>query len=174
IRQEQSSRTRQNQEYNLEEIGENTKSLISEVEKIISEFGSIFLEGGDVHNYTCAHDYQMISVAGKTQKSAVETILQASGILEISQFHNFYPDKQYFQEWEFVDELETQELMHQKYTQINQFFNQTFSDVMMYRFSFGYLENIYIIGEIENGDREAMPKAYRAGIYIKSEFVYNP
>ncbi len=166
IRQEQISRTRQNQEYNLEEIGENTKCLISEVERIISKFGSIFLEGGDIHNYTCDHDYQMIYVAGKTKKLAVETILQASGILEISKFHSFYPDKQYFQEWEFVDELETQELMHQKYTQINQFFNQTFSDVMMYRFSFGYLENIYIIGETENSDR--------AGIYIKSEFVYNP
>ena len=29
-------------------------------------------------------------------------------------------------------------------------------------------------GEIENGVSEAMPEAYRAGIYIKSDFVYNP
>nr|WP_256380853.1 hypothetical protein [Rivularia sp. PCC 7116] len=45
-------------------------------------------------------------------------------------------------------------------------FNQTFSDVMMYRFSFWTSENIYIIGEAKNGDR--------VGIYIESSFVYNP
>ena len=64
--------------------------------------------------------------------------------------------------------------MYQKYNQINRFLNQTFSNVMMYRFSFWTLENIYIIGEIQNGVSEVMPEAYRAGIYIKSDFVYNP
>lgn len=166
IPQKQISRTQLNQESSFEQIGENTKSLISEVEKIISEFGVILLEGGDIHNYTCDHDYRMTYAAAKTKELAVKKILQASGILEIYQFHSFYSDKQYFQEWEFVDEPDKQELMYEKYHQINQFFNQTFSDVMMYRFSFGYLENIYIIGEIENGDR--------AGIYISSNFVYNP
>lgn len=96
----------------------------------------------------------------------MKQILQASGILEIAQFNSFYSDKQYFQEREFVDEFDKQELMYEKYNQINEFFNQRFSDVMMYRFSFGYLENIYIIGETPSSDW--------VGIYIKSNFVYNP
>ncbi|BAY81095.1 hypothetical protein NIES267_05600 [Calothrix parasitica NIES-267] len=166
IPQKQIYRTWQNQELDLDNLGENTKSVVSEIEAIISEFGAISLQGGDIDNYNCDHDYRIVYAAGKTKKSAVEKVLQSTGILEVSQFHSFYPDKQYFQEWQFVDEPDEQELMHQKYTQINQFFNQTFSNVMMYRFSFWKLENIYIIGETQSSDW--------IGIHINSDFVYNP
>lgn len=166
IPQKQISRTPQNHALNTEKIEENTKKLLSEIETIISEFGAINLESGDWYNYPRDRDYRMVYAIAKTKELAVEKILQVSGMLEISQFHSFYADKKYFQEWEFVDELDKQDLMYQKYNQINQFLNQTFSNIMMYRFSFEIFENIYIIGETKSSDR--------AGIYIKSEFVYNP
>ncbi len=146
-------------------MGQNTKSLISQIKSIISEFGTINVgyEGG---GYSIDYDYHMVYAASKTKESAVEKTLQASRMLEISQFHSFYPDKQYFQQWEFVDELDKQDLMYQKYNQINQFMNQTFPKVMMYRFSFEIFENIYIIGETQSSDL--------LGIHIKSNFVYNP
>ncbi len=165
IPQEQISRTRQNKKNNLEEMGENTKHLILKTKEIIFKFGEIILQGGDIDNYNCSHDYRMVYAAGKTKESAIEKALQTSRILELSQFHSFYSDGEDLEE-EYVDEPEEWDFIYQKYTQINQFLNQTFSEVMMYRFSFGYLENIYIIGETKNGDR--------AGIYIKSEFIYNP
>ena len=140
--------------------------MLSKIETIISEFGAINLESGDWCDYPRNHDYRMVYAVAKTKKSAVEKILKVSGMLEISQFHSFYPDKQYFQEWEFVDELDKQDLMYQKYNQINQFLNQNFSKVTMYRFSFEIFEKIYIFGETKNCDR--------AGICIKSNFVYNP
>ena len=165
ISQKQIYRTQQSQDFNLEQMSQNTKILIQSIEAITSEIGTINVgyEGGD---YYINYDYHMVYAVNKTRESVIEKILQSSRMLEISKFHSFYPDKQYFQQWEFVDEPDKQELMYQIYTQINQFFNQTFSGVMMYRFSFEVFENIYIIGETKNGDR--------TGIYIKSEFIYNP
>ncbi|WP_414625002.1 hypothetical protein [Calothrix sp. CCY 0018] len=173
IPQKQIYRTPQNQDFSLERISQNTKNLVSQIDAIISELGTINI-GSEGGGYVINYDYYMVYAASKTKESALEKTLQASKMLEISRFHSFYSDKQYFQEWEFVDELDKQDLMYQKYNQINQFMNQTFPKVMMYRFSFEIFEKIYIIGEIENGVSEAMPEAYRAGIYIKSEFIYNP
>lgn len=72
----------------------------------------------------------------------------------------------FFDKYERFYKSEESDLMYEKYNQINEFLNQSFSEIMMYRFSFWTSENIYIIGETKNGDR--------TGIYIKSEFVYNP
>ena len=53
-----------------------------------------------------------------------------------------------------------------QFNKLNHFFASNFSKPIMYRFSFWTQENIYIIGETQSGDR--------AGIYIKSDFIYNP
>ncbi|WP_442945176.1 nuclease A inhibitor family protein [Nostoc sp.] len=82
-------------------------------------------------------------------------------MLEISQFQNFYPNKEYLQDWYTNSEAE-----YVKYDKLNKFLHHSFTEVMMYVFSFWTQENIYIIGETPCGDW--------AGLYIKSEFMYNP
>lgn len=164
IPQEQISRTFQKPALVIEGLGENTNGLISQIKTIIAKIGRIEVQS-DIADYSMAYSYRMLYATGKTKESAVGKVLQASGTLEIGKFHSFYSDKEYLEE-EYVDEPEEAELIYQGYCQINQFFNQTFSKVMMYRFSFWDLENIYIIGETKNGDR--------TGIHIKSNFVYNP
>jgi Nuclease A inhibitor-like protein len=87
---------------------------------------------------------------------------QILGTLEVLiEPNSFYPDKQYFQ-----DENSGSETKYLKYQQVNKFLAYCFPEVMMYRFSFWTQENIYIIGKFLGGDW--------VGLYLKSEFVYNP
>ncbi len=166
IPQKQISRTLQNQELNFEEIGKNTKSLISQIEAITSEIGTISLSGDLGGGYHYNYDNRVVYAVGKTKELAVEKVLQGSGILELSKFNGLYSDRLYFDEQYFDSKLEKRDSIYQKYSRINNFFNQTFSKVMMYRFSFWTLENIYIVGETKSSDW--------VGIHIESGFVYNP
>jgi len=164
IPQEQISRTFQKPALVIEGLGENTKELVSKIKITTSKIGRIEVQS-DIADYSMAYSYRMLYATGKTKESAIEKVLQASRILEIGHFDSFYSDVEYFEE-EFVDEPEEAELIYQRYSQINEFLNQTFSKVMMYRFSFWTLENIYIIGETSSSDW--------VGIHIESDFVYNP
>lgn len=166
IPQGQISRTPQDKELNLDEIGGNTKSLISDIETMTSEIGTISLSGDLGGGYNYNYDNRIVYAVGKTKESAVEKVLQGSGILEVSQFHGLYSDKLYFEEKYFDSKFEKRNSLFKKYSKFNQFLNKTFSKVMMYRFSFWDLENIYIIGETLSSDW--------IGIHIESVFVYNP
>ncbi|MBV6628005.1 MAG: hypothetical protein KI793_34655 [Rivularia sp. (in: Bacteria)] len=77
-----------------------------------------------------------------------------------------YTDRPYFEEDYCSYKLEYRDSILQRYIKFNDFVNKTFSDVIMYRFSFWTLENIYIIGETQSSDW--------VGMHIKSIFVYNP
>ncbi|MEH2026491.1 nuclease A inhibitor family protein [Nostoc sp.] len=142
-------------------LGENTLNLVSQLQAITSELGIIHLEGDLGGGYYYSYDYQIVYSAAETKELAIAQALQASGALEISQFQNFYPDKEYLQDW-----YRNSEAKYAKYDKLNKFLNHAFAKVMMYRFSFWTQENIYIIGETQCGDW--------AGLYIESEFVYNP
>jgi len=166
IPQKQISRTLQNQELNFEEIGENTKDLISDVEAITSEIGTIHLSGDLGGGYNYNYDNRIVYAVGKTKESAVEKVLQGSGILELSKFNGLYTDKLYFEEDYSSNKFEQRDSLFQKYSKFNQFLHQNFSDVMMYRFSFWTSENIYIIGQTKSSDW--------VGMHIESSFVYNP
>ncbi|MEL6458021.1 MAG: nuclease A inhibitor family protein [Cyanobacteria bacterium J06621_15] len=124
------------------------------------------MSGDFGEGYTYDYPHRVVYAAGKTKESVVEKILQSTGILELSKFQSFYSQMDFFDKYERFYKSEESDLMYEKYNQINEFLNQSFSEIMMYRFSFWTSENIYIIGETKNGDR--------TGIYIKSEFVYNP
>lgn len=166
IPQQQISRTIQEQEFNFDGIGENTKSLILEMEAIISELGTINISGDFGKGYTYDYPHSVVYAASKTKESVVEKVLQSTGILELSQFQSFYSQMDFFDKYEHFYKSEESDLIYEKYNQINEFLNQTFSKVMMYRFSFWDLENIYIIGETQSCDW--------VGIHIRSNFIYNP
>ncbi|MDM9584588.1 nuclease A inhibitor family protein [Nostoc sp. GT001] len=161
ISQQQIFRSEQLQSISTKPLNENTLTLVSEIKAITLELGTIHLEGDFGGGYYYSYEHQIVYAAAETKERAIEITLQASGMLEISKFHNFYPDKQYFQ-----NENSGSETKYLKYQQVNKFLASTFPEVMMYRFSFLTEENIYIIGKVLGGDW--------AGLYLESEFVYNP
>lgn len=156
ISQKQISRIEQIQSINDNALGENTLNLLSQIQSIISELGIIDLEGDFGGGYYYSYAHQIVYGVAETKEQAIANALQASGMLEISKFQSFFPDKQY----------SDSAAQYSKYDKLNKFLHHTFTEVMMYRFSFWTQENIYIIGQITGGDW--------AGLYIESEFVYNP
>lgn len=143
-------------------LSETTLTILSTIQAITSEIGTISLSG-DFDGYMYNFTYQIVYAIATTKESAIERALQASGMLELAQFNGFLRDIEYIRKYHFeYDPNET----YQSYQNINQFLNQTFLQVFMYRLSFWTHENIYIIGQTSGGDW--------AGIYIDSEFVYNP
>lgn len=144
-------------------LGELTLNLLSTIQVITSDIGAISLNGDFAGEYSYSHQYQIVSAAATKKELAFEQALKASGTLRVYQFNGFLSDRQYIQDWYF--DYETDEI-YQNYEKINQFLMQTFSQVFMYRFSFWTVENIYIVGQTSGGDW--------AGVYIDSQFVYNP
>ncbi|MEH2368117.1 hypothetical protein [Nostoc sp.] len=144
-------------------FAENTLNLISQLEAITSELGIISLEGDLGGGYYYNYDHQIVYDVAVSKELAFEQAFQKAGILELKQFHSLYQDKNYLGEYYEGYKLEK---VFAKYEQINNFFKQTFSEVIMYRFSFFTQEHIYIIGQNNPGDR--------VGLYLNSEFVYNP
>lgn len=162
IPKEQISRSPLFNSTSAQPLGEKTLNILSRIQAITSELGTISLNG-DFDGYSYAYDHQIISAAAATKELALEQALQASGMLEISQFNGLYREREYLQGIYCDDEINE---THQKYKNINKFLNQNFSKVVMYRLSFWTEENIYIIGQTSCGDW--------AGIYLNSQFVYNP
>ncbi|MEH2222485.1 hypothetical protein [Nostoc sp.] len=163
IPQELISRSPLSQLTSSQLVGESTLNFISQIEAITSELGIISLEGDLGGGYYYHYDHQIVYSVAVSKELAFEQAFQKSGILELKQFHSFYPDKNYLGEYYEGYKLEE---VFAKYEQVNKFFNQTFPEVIMYRFSFFTQEHIYIIGQSNPGDW--------VGLYLKSEFVYNP
>ncbi|MFN6482912.1 MULTISPECIES: nuclease A inhibitor family protein [unclassified Nostoc] len=142
--------------------GQNTLNLISQIEAITSELGIIYLEGDLGGGYYYNYEHQIVYGVAVSKELADEQAFQKAGLLELKQFHSFFPDKNDLGDYYEGYKLEQ---MFAKYEQINNFFKQTFSEVIMYRFSFFTQEHIYIIRQSQPGDW--------VGLYLKSEFVYN-
>ena len=126
IPQEQIFRTQQSRELNLEEMGENTKNLVSEIEAIISELGTINFSGDLGGGYYYSYEHRIVYSVSKTRESAIEKTLQGSGILELSKFHGFYSDKLYFEKDHFSYQLEQRDSIYQIYNRINNFSTKLF------------------------------------------------
>ncbi|MBD2197877.1 MULTISPECIES: nuclease A inhibitor family protein [Calothrix] len=161
IPQEQLSRSPVIHPISAQALRENTLNIVSQLQAITSELGTIHLAGDIGGGYYYNYDYQIVYGAAETKEAAMAQALQASGMLEIGIFHKFFSEKEYLPRW--ANNLEAK---YAKYDKLNKFLHHTFAEVMMYRFSFWTQENIYIIGETSGGDW--------AGLYIESEFVYNP
>ncbi|BAY61087.1 hypothetical protein NIES22_11480 [Calothrix brevissima NIES-22] len=161
IPQEQLSRSPVIHHISAQALRENTLNIVSQLQAITSDMGTIHLAGDIGGGYYYNYDYQIVYGAAETKEAAMAQALQASGMLEIGIFHKFFSEKEYLPRW--ANNLEAK---YAKYDKLNKFLHHTFAEVMMYRFSFWTQENIYIIGETSGGDW--------AGLYIESEFVYNP
>lgn len=145
-------------------LSENTLDIIAQIQTITSEIGRISLHGdfggGIMYNF----DYRIVYAIAASRESALRRALQSSGMLRVSQFRGIHRDRKYLNKcYSYKPNINE---IYQKYEKINLLFSQAFPKVVMYRFSFWTDENLYIIGQTSGGDW--------AGIYINSQFVYNP
>lgn len=91
----------------------------------------------------------------------ISMALEASGMLEIHQFNSFSTDETYLNCWS--DDVVQ---ICSRYEQINQFLKQHLSNLIFYQCSFWTQEHIYVICQTQLGNW--------IGLYLESEFVYNP
>ncbi len=147
----------------IEDYGDLAIEFNYKIKAIAAQLGSIELNGDFGGGYIYSHTHQIIYAFGKTKELAFTNTLQKTGMLEISNFAGLYSDISYFDN--YYPEYNTKN-QYQKYIRINQFMEQNFSEVKVYRLASEISENIYILGEIDAGDL--------VGLYLKSFFVYNP
>ena len=163
IPQEQISRSPLTNSVNPQLLSETMLTILSTIQAITTEIGAISLNGDFGGGYMYDYTYQIVYAIAATKESALEQALQASGMLEVAQFDGFLRDRKYLEDWYFNYDINE---ISRNYENINQFLSQAFSKVFMYKLSFWNEENIYMIGQASGGDW--------TGIYINSQFVYNP
>ncbi|AFZ57462.1 hypothetical protein H6G54_26335 [Anabaena cylindrica FACHB-243] len=144
----------------------DSSNLETQLKKCVEDLGYISMSGDFGGGYGYSYTHQIVYSLATSKELAMEQILQKARMLEIGKFNGFYKDRGYFNERFHNYDLNE---VHQKYNQVNQmnqFFEQKFDQSFMYRISSWTEENIYIVGESNDGDY--------VGLYIKSSFVYNP
>jgi hypothetical protein len=144
---------------------------------LLSQIGTIILnlkDNTEVQNsgddgYPMSLVYKIVYGTGKTIEMAWEKTLQASHMLEIGKFNTIYHgDDELYERYCDYEQEEIDDIFG-KYKQITELINQESIDPLVYRISSWDIENIYILGADNEGD-----KGNRVGVYIKSTFVYNP
>ena len=144
-------------------LGENTLDLMAKIQAITAELGTIYFAGDFGGGYLYNYEHKFVCTAAKTKELVFAKILQATECLEINQFYSFYPDLSYLADWYCDNETED---VYQRYNIINRFFQQNFDQTIIHRFSFRVQECIYILGQT--------PGKNLVGLYLDSEFTYNP
>lgn len=143
--------------------GEKVIEFDKKVKAIISRLGKIELNGDFGGGYIYSYTHKIVYSFGATKKLAFKNTIQKTGMLEVSKFDGLYRDRQYLKNWSGDPNIQ---ITYQKYARLNQFIDRELNDVMVYRISSWIAEHIYIIGQMNQGDR--------VGLYLKSFFVYNP
>lgn len=154
-------------------LEENTLDLIAKIQAVTSDLGTIHLDGDFGGGYDYTYDHKFVFTVAKTKELVFEKILQATKCLEINQFYSLYPKMTYLEEDYYrgyglaKNELSSEfEDLSERYNIINRLFQQIFDQTFIYRFSFWIQEYIYVLGQT--------PGKNLAGLYLESEFTYNP
>ncbi len=147
-----------NENFKLETISDIETKIKEHIEQLkdIKVYG--WYDGG----YNNIHNYRIIYATGNNQETALKNALCKSDLLEIYLFEKFNLEEQFHS----YDQVREYEQMRDKLIHLNNFLNQTFPQLLLYRFCFWDYEHIYILGEIDNCDR--------VGVYVNSQFNYNP
>lgn len=123
--------------------------------------------------YPYTYNHKFVFTVAKTKELVFEKILQTTKCLEINQFYSLYPNMTYLEKNYYrchglaKNEISSEfEDLSERYNIINRFFQHNFDQTFIYRFSFWIQEYIYVLGQTQGKNL--------AGIYIESEFTYNP
>lgn len=144
---------------------EISSRIISEVEtqiqRMLDEVKSIQTYGWYEGGYNHVHTYKITHAVGETPDLSIENALVKAGLIEIYQFDQFSLGEQlsgyHSEEGKKIGE---------RFQQLNQFLDQAYSDLRLYRFCFWDYEHLYFLDSQQPDDK--------AGIALHSQFTYNP
>lgn len=129
-----------------------SSALEAQLQAMLNQLGTIQVYGYYGGGYNQVHDHKLVYAIGDSETAAAERVLQAAGVTETRAFEGFKP------------KIDTN-LEKQPIERLDQFLQQTFSQLRLDRICFWNRENIYISGE-QAGDR--------VGVVLRSQFTYNP
>jgi hypothetical protein len=144
--------------------------LLSQIATIILSLkDNIAVQNSGDDGYSMSLVYKIVYGTGKTIDMAWEKTLQASHMLKIGKFNTIYHgDDELYERYCDYEQEEVDDIFG-RYKEITELINKESTNPLVYRISSWDSENIYIIGSSNEADKED-----RVGIYIKSNFVYNP
>jgi Nuclease A inhibitor-like protein len=153
----------------LLDIAADRSDISTQIINQISSFQNIKMGGDFGGGYPYSYTHQMVYGIGATRELAWESTLQASGMLAQGKLNTIYHRNSDLLDRYCDDGEERINDVFDRYKNIVKLLRQELSEPSVYRISSWNSENIYIAGEIKN-----YSKGDRIGIYIKSNFVYNP
>lgn len=127
-------------------------ALEPQLQAILDQLGTIRVYGYYGGGYNQVHDHKLVYATGASQTAAIEQVLQTAGGTQTRVFAGFKPKTETNSEIQPIERLD-------------QFLQQTFSQLRLDRIGFWNRENFYISGE-QAGDR--------VGVVLRSRFTYNP
>jgi hypothetical protein len=143
--------------------------IITQITSNIASSKNIQLDGDFGGGYPYSYNHKIVYGIGATRELAWKSTIQASGMLSRGKFNNIYQKDSDLLERYYDYAAEKIDNVFGRYLSIVKLFKQELIESTVYRISSWNSENIYIIGEPKQGNQ-----GDRVGIYIKSNFVYNP
>jgi Nuclease A inhibitor-like protein len=153
----------------LLDIAADRADILTRIINQLSSFQNIKMSGDFGGGYPYSYTHQMVYGIGATRELAWGSTLQASGMLAQGKLNTIYHRSSDLLDRYCDDGEERINDVFDRYKNIVKLLRQELSEPIVYRISSWNSENIYIAGEIKNYDRGDI-----VGIYIKSNFVYNP
>jgi Nuclease A inhibitor-like protein len=151
------------------DLAADRSDILTQIINQISSFQNIKMSGDFGGGYPYSYTHQMVYGIGATRELAWESTLQASGMLAQGKLNTIYHRSSDLLDRYCDDGEERINDVFDRYKNIAKLLRQELSEPIVYRISSWNSENIYIAGEIKNYSQGDL-----VGIYIKSNFVYNP
>jgi|GEM_PF-4341432 len=139
-------------------LAARTIALQNQIQTMLEDVAAVDLYAELGGGYYYNHCHQFVQAAAPTQTLALEQLLQAVRVLEIHTFNHLSWDEELRASCSDTDELRDERL--------NQFLQQSLSQLTVVRYSFFTEENIYVVGRTQSEDW--------VGIHLQSEYIYNP
>lgn len=132
-----------------ESLGKNTKNVLSQIDKIISELTPTIMYGYYDGGYNHTYDHQIFCEVAANKALAFEGVLSQAGMLKITE----------------IAEVKHQDSLNPS-SKINPFFNSELDPVNAYELAFWDIGYVYKLGQNSVGDW--------LGVSWFCEFEYNP
>lgn len=151
------------------DVAADRSDILTQIINQISSLQNIKMSGDFGGGYPYSYTHQMVYGIGATRELAWGSTLQASGMLAQGKLNTIYHRNSDLLDRYFDDSEERINDVFDRYKNIAKLIRQELSEPIVYRISSWNSENIYIVGEIKNHNEGDL-----VGIYIRSNFVYNP
>jgi hypothetical protein len=151
------------------DIAADRSDILTQIINQLASLQNIKMSGDFGGGYPYSYTHQMVYGIGATRELAWASTLQASGMLAQGNLNTIYHRNSDLLDRYCDDGEERINDVFGRYKNIAKLLGQELSEPIVYRISSWNSENIYIAGEIKNHVQGDL-----VGIYIKSNFVYNP